>query len=66
MQTKLTPDQLLYYLFCGAFFVMPFGTSPFTILGLCILLTPVTLVLDIVTSPVQAFLFGWDDDEDDC
>jgi len=38
MQTKLTPDQLLYYLFCGAFFVMPFGTTPFTVLGLCILL----------------------------
>jgi len=38
MRTKLTPNQLLYYLFCGAFFVMPFGTTPFTVLGLCILL----------------------------
>jgi hypothetical protein len=26
-------------------------------------LTPFTVVLDILTCPVQAFLFGWDDDE---
>ena len=30
--------QSIYYLFCGAFFVMPMGTSPFTIMGGCILL----------------------------
>lgn len=27
----------LYYLFCGTLFVMPMGTSPYTILGLCVL-----------------------------
>lgn len=26
--------------------------------------TPFALVLDCVTLPVQAFLFGWDDDDD--
>jgi len=28
-------------------------------------LTPFAFVLDVLTCPVQAFLFGWDD-EDDC
>jgi len=37
MDPKVIPDRLLYFLFLGAFFVMPFGTSPFTILGICIL-----------------------------
>lgn len=37
MKTKITPNRVLYFLFLGAFFVMPLGTSPFTILGICIL-----------------------------
>ena len=32
-----SPEQWLYYLFCGAFFLLPMGTSPFTILGVGIL-----------------------------
>ena len=31
-----------------------------------VLITPVTVVLDICTSPVQAWLYGWEDEEDDC
>ena len=27
-------------------------------------LTPFAVALDVLTCPVQAFLFGWDDDED--
>jgi len=34
---RFSSGHLIYYLFCGAFFVMPMGTSPFTILGGCIL-----------------------------
>ena len=30
--------KVIFFLFCGAFFVMPMGTSPFTILGGCALL----------------------------
>ena len=33
MKIGLSSRQWIYYLFCGAFFVMPMGTSPFTILG---------------------------------
>ena len=29
----------------------------------CALLTPFTLVLDCVTAPVQAVLYGWEDDD---
>ncbi len=36
------------------------------LLGLRILLTPVTLCLDCVTAPVQCFLWGGDDDDDHC
>lgn len=35
--TKIQSPFLLYLLACGAVFVMPLGTSPFTILGFCIL-----------------------------
>jgi len=38
MKLKFATDQWIYYLFCGAFFVIPMGTSPFTILGGCALL----------------------------
>lgn len=33
-----------------------------------VLLTPVFVLLDCLTLPVQAYLYGWDrdDDEDDC
>jgi len=31
------PEQYLFYLFCGALFVLPMGTSPFTTIGVCIL-----------------------------
>jgi len=34
---NLAPGKWIYYLFCGALFVMPMGTSPFTIVGGCIL-----------------------------
>ncbi len=34
-------------------------------LVLKILLTPFAVILDICTSPVQAVMFGWDDDDDD-
>lgn len=30
------------------------------------LLTPFTLLLDLCTMPIQACLYGWEDDEDDC
>ena len=30
---KWSPEQWIYYLFCGTLFVLPMGTSPFTILG---------------------------------
>lgn len=30
-----------------------------------VILTPVFLVLDCLTFPVQAWLYDWDDDEDD-
>ena len=36
---RFFPGRLIYYLFCCAFFMMPMGTSPFTILGGCILVT---------------------------
>ena len=36
---RFTPSRLIYYIFCGAFFVMPMGTSPFIILGGLALLT---------------------------
>lgn len=36
------------------------------LLGLRVLLTPVTLCLDCVTAPVQCFLWGGDDDDDHC
>lgn len=29
-------------------------------------LTPFTLLLDFCTAPIQACLYGWNDDEDDC
>jgi len=35
---RFSSGRLIYYLFCGAFFVMPMGTSPFTLLGGCILI----------------------------
>ena len=38
MDTKITAHRVLYFLFLGAFFAMPLGTSPFTILGICILI----------------------------
>lgn len=42
MIRRLTKDlsagAAIYYLFCGAFFVLPLGTSPFTILGILIML----------------------------
>ena len=31
-----------------------------------LLLTPFAVVLDACTAPVQAVMFGWDDDEVDC
>lgn len=34
--------------------------------GLRVLATPITLCLDCLTAPVQVFLFGNDDDGDDC
>lgn len=34
-----SPKQWIYYLFCGTLFLMPMGTSPFTILGICLLIT---------------------------
>lgn len=30
-----------------------------------ILATPLTLAIDLCLAPVQVFLFGWDEDEDD-
>lgn len=36
---RFTSSRLVCFLFCGAFFVMPMGTSPFTILGGLALLT---------------------------
>lgn len=29
-------------------------------------LTPFAVALDVLTCPVQAFLFGWDDEDDAC
>jgi O-antigen ligase len=34
---KLSAEQLIYYLSCGALFALPLGTSSFTIFGICIL-----------------------------
>lgn len=34
-------------------------------LAMKLLLTPFTVILDICTSPIQAFLFGWDEDSQD-
>ncbi|MBN1546219.1 MAG: hypothetical protein JW902_06135, partial [Syntrophaceae bacterium] len=33
----MSPNRCLFYLFCGAMFAVPLGTSPFTILGSCLL-----------------------------
>lgn len=30
-----------------------------------LLLTPLTILLDVCTAPVQAYLFGWEDDDDE-
>jgi len=38
MKIKISPVQIQYYFFLGAFFAMPMGTSPFTILGGCALI----------------------------
>lgn len=37
MKIKLSAEQLIFYLTCGALFALPLGTSSFTILGICIL-----------------------------
>ena len=37
MKLQLSAEKLIYYLFIGTLFVMPMGTSPYTILGMCIL-----------------------------
>ena len=34
---KLSAEQIIYYLSCGALFALPLGTSSFTIFGICIL-----------------------------
>jgi len=34
-------------------------------LAMKLLLTPFTVIFDICTSPIQAFLYGWDQDSDD-
>jgi len=34
-------------------------------LALCIVLTPFTLALDCLTYPIQAFLYGWEDEDCD-
>jgi len=36
-KTERSPNRWLFYLFCAAMFAIPLGTSPFTILGACIL-----------------------------
>lgn len=36
-KAKISPRKLLFFLFCGATFSMPLGTSPFTILGIALL-----------------------------
>lgn len=38
MKIKVSPTQIQYYLFLGAFFAIPMGTSPFTILAGCALI----------------------------
>ena len=37
MKIKLSAEQLIFYLTCGALFALPLGTSSFTIFGVCIL-----------------------------
>lgn len=37
IRSNLSASKLIGYLACGAFLVMPMGTTPFTVLGICIL-----------------------------